>query len=77
MLFRSPEAANHSGRMQVAARDARDGNIDVTSDQAREQRRKCHLGREPERHECVVDYVNLDQDEKESEQKKEEDRVEE
>jgi hypothetical protein len=63
--------------MQVAARDAGDRNIDVTSDQAREQRGKSHLRWKPERHEGVVDYVNLDQDEEEREQKKEKDRVEE
>src|SRR6266478_2916100 len=76
-LVANSEAAHHGRGMQVAARDSRDRNIDVTADQACEQRRERHLRWQPERHERVVDYMNLDQDEKEREQKKEKDRVEE
>jgi hypothetical protein len=62
--------------MRLAAGDARDGNIDVAADQAYEQGRESVFGRETEGHECIIDDVNFEQDEKERKDEEEGDRVE-
>jgi len=69
-------SSDYLGGVRRTAGDARDGNIYIASDQTREQSRESQLGRKPERHECITDDVDFEQDKKEREDDEEDDRVE-
>src|SRR5208282_6518452 len=70
------ETADHCGVVRPAGGNARDGNIDVAADETHEQSGECQLGWQADRHECVVDDVDFEQDKKEGEDEEEDDRVE-
>ena len=62
--------------MQVAAPDSPQRDVDVTADQAHEQRGERKTGRQPDHLEGVADYVDLDQYEKKTENYEKKYRVE-
>src|SRR5580704_8821606 len=71
------ETADHLGRMRLSAGDARDWNIDVAANQTRQQSRESQLRWQAKRHERVADYMDLEQDEEERQDKEKENRIEE
>ena len=65
-----PEVAHHLGRGRFAAAaalDARDGDVDVTAEQADDQRPERRVGRQAQRVEGVIDRAQLEHREQEGE----------